>query len=137
MYKILAILLALFLCLGSAETESAAPEAAPGTLPDGVSTAAYPAEPGEGESAPQAYVLRVTDQEGAPVPGVYVNFCTDAACTMKQSDENGDVVFGGEPGEYHVQLLKVPEGYSFDPEFELYTGPGYGGWTIVIRKDEE
>ncbi len=36
---------------------------------------------------------------------------------------------------YHIQLLKTPEGYSFDSAFELYTDRTYGEWLIRIRKD--
>lgn len=85
--------------------------------------------------APQAYVLRVLDQSGAPVPGTAVNFCTDLACIMRRADENGVITFDGEPDKYHVQLLKVPDGYSFDKEFELYVGPAYGEWVLYLRKD--
>ncbi len=83
----------------------------------------------------EAYLLHTVDQNGEPVSGVYVNFCTDTACTMFTSDENGLITFDGEPDEYHVQILMVPEGYSFDSAFELYTGRVYGEWILRIRKD--
>ena len=83
----------------------------------------------------KAYVLRVEDQDGNPVPGVAVNFCTDAACTMQQSDENGVITFEGEKANYHVQILKAPEGYSFDKNFELYTGDAYGEWVLHVGND--
>ena len=88
------------------------------------------------ETAEQkAYVLHVEDQDGNPVPGVAVNFCTDAACTMQQSDENGVITFDGEKANYHVQILKAPEGYSFDKNFELYTGEAYGEWVLHVGND--
>lgn len=83
---------------------------------------------------PQAYLLHVVDQNGAPVPGVFVTFCTDTACIMQQSDESGTVSFDGAPDVYHVQLIKVPDGYSFDPAFELYTTRTYGEWLLRIQK---
>ena len=83
----------------------------------------------------QAYLLHVVDQNGDPVPGVLVSFCTDTTCSMAQSDGNGTVSFDGAPDVYHIQLLKVPEGCSFDPGFELYTERTYGEWVIRIRKD--
>ncbi len=88
------------------------------------------------ESALQAYVLHIIDQDGNPVPGMMVNFCTDTACTMKQSDGNGTISFDGVPDVYHVQLLKAPEGYSFDTGFDMYTGSTYGEWAIRVRKDQ-
>jgi len=83
----------------------------------------------------QAYLLHIVDQDGVPVPGVMLNFCTDAACIPRKSDANGNVTFDGAPDVYHVQLIKAPEGYSFDPDFELYTDRTYGEWLLRIRKN--
>ena len=87
------------------------------------------------EHSTQAYILHTADQNGEPVPGVYVNFCTDSSCIMRQSDEQGTVTFDGTPDRYHVQILKVPDGYGFDPDFELYTDTAYGEWLLRIRKE--
>ena len=83
----------------------------------------------------QSYLLHIVDQNGDPVPGVLVNFCTDTTCSPTQSDENGIISFGGAPDVYHIQLLKAPEGYSFDADFELYTEAEYGEWLLRIRKE--
>ena len=94
------------------------------------------ADPAPAESAaPESYILHVADQNGAPVPGVMLNFCTDTACVMLQTDETGTVVFNGEPDIYHIQLLQVPEGYSFDANFEMHTGLAYDEWGIFIQKN--
>ena len=87
------------------------------------------------ESAPQAYIVHVVDQDGKPVPEVVVNFCTDQACTPSESDEKGLITFEGEPQKYHVQIIDVPEGYSYDEDFEMYTTPAYGEWTLRIKKN--
>ncbi len=92
-------------------------------------------EPEKATTSPAAYLLYVVDQDGAPVPGVYANFCTDSTCVPRKADENGVITFDGAPDVYHVQLLKVPEGYSFDEGFEMYTGDTYGEWILRIRKD--
>lgn len=84
---------------------------------------------------PETYILHLIDQYGDPVPDVKVNFCTDAACTLQIADGNGLVSFSAPVENYHVQLLKVPEGYSFDPDFEFYTGDAFGEWDILVRKD--
>ena len=89
-------------------------------------------EEGDG---PEAYIIRVIDQAGNPVAEVTVNFCTDISCTPCESDENGTITFNGTPGVYHVQLIDVPEGYSYDEEFEMYTGNTYGEWLLRIRKN--
>jgi hypothetical protein len=31
--------------------------------------------------------------------------------------------------------MKVPEGYSYDPDFILQTGSAFGEWALIIRKD--
>ena len=84
---------------------------------------------------PEAYILHAVDQDGSPVPGVYVNFCTDTACVLAEGDENGTITFTGNPDRYHVQILKVPEGYGFDADYELYTDSVYGEWMLRIRKE--
>lgn len=86
-------------------------------------------------AAPQAYTLHVVDQDGEPVPGVTVLFCSDTACTPLQSDDSGTVTFDGAPDAYHVQLLEAPEGYGFDPDFDMTTSTAYGEWALRIRKD--
>ena len=83
----------------------------------------------------QTYTINVMDQDHQPVPGVCVNFCTESACAMVESDENGVIFFDGAPDVYHVQIIVVPEGYSFDEDFELYTDRTGGAWVLYIRKD--
>ena len=83
----------------------------------------------------QAYLLHIMDQNREPVHGVTVNFCTDTTCSLTQSDENGIISFDGAPDVYHIQLLKAPEGYSFDSGFELYTDRIYSEWLLRIRRD--
>ena len=87
------------------------------------------------ESAPQAYVIHVVDQDNNPVGEVAVNFCTDAACVPKESGADGTVTFTGAPDVYHVQIIDAPEGYSWDAESELYTTREYGEWVLRVRKD--
>ena len=81
-----------------------------------------------------SYMLHTIDQNGEPVPGVMVNFCTNDACTMAAGDENGVITFDGEKADYHVQVLKVPDGYSVDPEFEMQTKDEME-WMLLVRKD--
>ena len=64
-----------------------------------------------------------------------VAFCTDTSCILQQSDDNGTISFNGTPDIYHLQLLKVPEGYSFDSDFEVYTEKVYEEWLLRIRKE--
>lgn len=82
-----------------------------------------------------AYIIHVADQDGNPVPEVIVNFCTDTACVPVTADANGTVTFTGTPDVYHVQVIDLPDGYSSDESFEMYTPKAYGEWTLRIRKD--
>lgn len=82
-----------------------------------------------------AYQVTVTDQNGDPVPGATLLFCTDTACTPVEGDDNGVVTFDGAPDTYHLQILELPEGYSFDEDFEAYTEPFYSAMTITVNRD--
>ncbi len=89
----------------------------------------------DAESSADAYIIHVLDQNGDPVPEVYVNFCTDTACVPCESDEDGTIVYTGKPDVYHVQIIDYPEGYSCDESFEMYTPVTYGEWVLRLRKD--
>lgn len=73
-----------------------------------------------------SYTVRFTDPSGNPVPGCIINFCTDEMCVPVRSDGNGIAYFEGAPYEYHLQVIKVPEGHSFDTKQE-FTAPLLGG----------
>ena len=79
--------------------------------------------------------MHVVDQNGNPVEGVTVNFCTDVSCVPKESDEDGLITFTGAPDAYHVTIVDVPDGYSWDEDYEMYTAREYGEWILRVRKD--
>ena len=81
------------------------------------------------------YTIYVVDQNGDPVAGAAVNICTDETCAPMKTDEEGMIVYTGEPYAYHLQVLKVPEGYSFDKEMEIYTEAETSEITIEIVKE--
>jgi len=93
------------------------------------------ADADKAENGPQAYIMHVVDQDNNPVEEVAVNFCTDTACVPKESDENGTITFTGDRNVYHVQIIDVPDGYSYDEGYEMYTTREYGEWILRIRKD--
>ena len=78
--------------------------------------------------------MKFVDQNDAPVPGCIINFCTDEACVPTVADENGVAVFEGAPYAYHLQVIKVPEGYEFDTKQEFYAEPEGGELTFVVTK---
>ena len=89
----------------------------------------------DAESSADAYIIHVVDQNGDPVPEVYVNFCNDTACVPCESDDDGTIVYTGKPDVYHVQVIDYPEGYSCDESFEMYTTETYGEWVLLLTKD--
>jgi len=95
----------------------------------------YEDETAQPVEEPQAYILHVVDQDNNPVEGVAVNFCTDTACTPQETDETGTITFKGEPERYHIQIVEVPDGYSWDESFDMYTTPEYGEWVLLVKKD--
>jgi len=34
-----------------------------------------------------------------------------------------------------VQIIEVPDGYSWDESYEMYTTREYGEWILRVRKD--
>ena len=86
-------------------------------------------------SSPQSYIIHTIDQDGNAVPQVTLSFCTDTACTLCESDDTGTVTFSDLPGVYHVRIIEVPEGYSFDETFEIHTQKEYGEWMLRISKN--
>ncbi|MBQ6562388.1 MAG: hypothetical protein IJL88_00650 [Clostridia bacterium] len=81
------------------------------------------------------YLIRVVDQYGLPVPGAFVNICTDTTCMPSLTDENGEILFDGEPMAYHLQVLKVPEGFSCDPAEESWTEAEYSEAVITVARE--
>ena len=84
-----------------------------------------------------AWRVYFVDEQGEPVPGAIVNFCTDVQCTMVTADDDGLAEYIGEAGEYHVQVLKVPAGYNFDKTQEFYLDPADPTVTIILTGEEE
>lgn len=81
------------------------------------------------------YSVVVKDQSGEPVPGALVSFCTDEACHPITADENGEAVYEAELGEYHVQVLSLPEGYELDAaDAEFNIGAWSGTTTVTVTK---
>ena len=68
------------------------------------------------------YTFAVADEDGYGVEGAYLNVCTDTDCHLLQTDKNGLAFLFSEPTIYHVQLIRVPDGFTFDAGKEYYTG---------------
>ena len=57
------------------------------------------------------YRVIVIDEDGNPVSGVMVQFCSDSACMLGETDETGTVEFKEPMGLYSVHILKAPAEY--------------------------
>jgi hypothetical protein len=45
------------------------------------------------------------------------------------------ITFKGEPYKYHLQIIEVPDSYSWDESFDMYTTQEYGEWVLRIKKE--
>lgn len=87
------------------------------------------------EGTTDAYIVRVINENGEPVSGAMVQFCSDTECMMGKTDGNGEAAFEKEAGSYTVHILKPAEGYLKD-ETE-YSAPDTPSLvTIVLHADE-
>ena len=80
------------------------------------------------------YTVLVTNENGEPVSGVTVQFCSDTECMMGKTDGNGEASFAKGPGSYTVHILKPAEGYLKDNT--EYTAPDTPGLITIVLKAE-
>ena len=81
-----------------------------------------------------AYRVIVSDQDGNPVKGVVVQFCSDVTCTLAKTDADGLASFDADEGQvYTIHILKAPEGFEKNNE-EFRTLETYCDTKIVIQK---
>lgn len=80
-----------------------------------------------------AYRVIVQDQDGNPVQGVTVQFCSEAECVLGKTDADGAASFDMPEGPGHeIHLLKVPEG--FEKDGTTYSAPEtYGDIVLVLK----
>ena len=100
---------------------------------EGGAEAEAPAEDGNGAEA--AYTVHVVDQNGDPVPGVSVTFCTDDRCELAEGGDDGTITYAGEPFAYHIQVVDWPEGYDFDDSQEIYTEAATSELTLEFVRE--
>ena len=74
------------------------------------------------------------DPSGKPVPGVQVGFC-NGQYDIVESDSSGRVTFDGDPNEYHVHLLQVPDGYTV-PWSQLHVSGNEYDLTVTLYSDD-
>ena len=83
-------------------------------------------------SSAAGYNVLVTDENGAPVKGVTVQFCSDIECVLGTTGEDGIASFEGDEGDYTAHILSAPDGYMSD-DTEYIAVPGT---TEIVLKAE-
>ena len=81
-----------------------------------------------------SYTVSCRVEDGTPVAGVMINFCTDTACSPVISGEDGNAVFTGAPEEYHVQIVKIPAGWELVGEAEWTTEAESQSYRVTFRE---
>ena len=81
------------------------------------------------------YIIAVVDQNGEAVPGVAVSFCTADNCDFAVSDDQGIITYEGAPYRYHIDILSVPDGYSFEALDDIYTDMDSSSMTMTITRN--
>ena len=114
------ITLAIALCMGMATFASCG-----GSGSD--SAASVPENPGN------VYRVIVTDESGAAVQGVMVQFCSDQMCLMGETGADGIATFENqEEGVYTVHVYSVPECFAEDAT-EYPAPETYGDVNITLK----
>lgn len=86
------------------------------------------------EVSNDAYIVMVTDPEGTPIEGAFVQMCSDMQCMMQKTDATGCAVFKQDPGKYTVHILKAA-GYVV-PKEEFAVPEQYGVMNIILEKSK-
>ena len=86
------------------------------------------------------YEVRVVDQDGNPVAGVYVQICADVCMGPYVTDEEGKAYFKyDDTKEYHALISNfedaIPEGYTVEDITDYYYFEGEKTVTIEIIKE--
>ncbi len=123
---LLALCLSLCLCAcggNSDNTETTASAAT--TLPVVTTEATEAAEP--------SHTVKVVDEGGNPIAGVFVQICLpDGSCTPMQTGEDGIAYYYNmAEADYEVKVLKMPEGYGYTTEEEVFFFPDGSNEAII------
>lgn len=86
------------------------------------------------ESSEKTYTVTIKDQDGGGVSGCVVNFCNAASCSPVMIDTNGVYTYSGVAYAYHVQVVKVPEGYKYDTSKEYIANADGGNIDVTVTK---
>ena len=82
-----------------------------------------------------AYTVTVKDQNGEGVSGCVVNFCDESSCTPVTQDKDGVYSFDGQPYAYHIQVVRIPDGYDYDTSIEYTADEAGGNIEVTLTKE--
>lgn len=132
---VLALMMLLCVCACSQTTDDAK-DTTPNTAPTGSSNPAT--QPSSGTNVTPddqvQYKIKVTDDAGNPMVGVYVQLCTEEICLapVKTDDAGVAILKAADDEEYHAKITKVPSGYETDT-VDFYFEDGETELTIVLK----
>ena len=67
------------------------------------------------------YIVKVVDQDGNPVAGVWVQMCANACIPFsKPTNESGETSAPYVEGEYRANITELPKGYTVDNIGDYY-----------------
>lgn len=117
-----AFLLALCLMIGLCACGGNADNTQPSTASTAATT--LPADTTEAtEAATPSHTVKVVDEGGNPIAGVFVQICLDT-CTPAQTDANGIASYYDMPdADYEIKLMAMPQGYGYTTEEEVFFFP--------------
>ena len=124
------VLLGIMLTFSACGQKDAAPGAKQGAEE---TQAAVKTQTAAGAVSSEAYTVTVRAEDGSPVEGVTIQFCTDSLCMLGVTEKDGSAAFEAEKAEFTVHVLKVPEGFAEDPEtYEI--APDSPGAEITLKE---
>ena len=86
------------------------------------------------ENSEGVYRIIVIDEEGNPVEGAMIQFCSGDTCNMAATDSDGIAIFDKPEDVYEVHVLKAPAGFQADNDKYLTTNT-FSDLTIVLEKE--
>lgn len=133
---VLALMMLLCVCACSQSTDDAKDSTPSSSVPTSSSNQAT--QPSSGTNVTPddqlQYKIKVTDDAGNPMVGVYVQLCTEEICLapVKTDDAGVAILKAADDEEYHAKITKVPSGYETDT-VDFYFEDGETELTIVLK----
>lgn len=136
------VLLTLALCLvacgGGEETKAPTGSTPVATTPTTVPTTTPTTVPSQPEE--YTYRIRVVDENGDPIEGATVMFCSESNCNFGITDAEGWALFNNEIADGYKALIGgLPEegyeGYIYSEDY-IYLAPGQTELILMARPAE-